>query len=158
MLGCDTSDFTSRFNSRLNVPGSQPNTAAVLINSSGNSSSVCSDTPTLVLGECDYSLATVMSTSSNTFDVSPSVVLTASSSPIPATTAFDNKNDVLRSHSRQPVPLPIVRVGPSSVIYCDSAKEMINSLFFRLEQQQLKAFMGHNCRVRSADRPRSPFG
>ena len=121
---------------RSNVSGSQQVTPAVVVVSSGNSSPVCSDTPTLTLVECDHSIASAMATSDDTFDESPRLVPTASSSAIPAPTAPKTNNDILRSRLCKPIPLPSVCVGPSSVIDCDSMKEVVDSLFCRLEQQQ----------------------
>ena len=45
-------------------------------------------------------------------------------------------NDIMRSRSLNPVPLPSVRVASSSTIDCESVKEMIDTLFFQLDQQR----------------------
>ena len=47
-----------------------------------------------------------------------------------------SKSDILRSRSRNIVLLPSVSVGSSSKINRKSVKEVIDSLLFRLDQQQ----------------------
>ena len=86
-----------RSNIRSNIPRSQPDTSEAIGVSSDGASLVCSEPPTLVLGECDHSIATVMTTSADTLDVGPSLVPAANLSPIPAPTIPNIDNAVLSS-------------------------------------------------------------
>ena len=95
--------------------------------------------PTLMLGECDNSIATAMATSADTFDVGLSLVPDASSSFIHAPTIPKIDIAVTRSCLKKLIPLSSIRFRLSSVIDCDSAVKMIDSLFSRLNQRQTRS-------------------
>ena len=77
-----------------------------------------------------------MVTWSDTVDENRISIPSEGSSPIPAPNVPITDNDILLSRSRKTVSLLRVPVGSSSSIERESFKEVIDPLFFRVDQQQ----------------------
>ena len=86
--------------------------------------------------ECDHLVVAAMVTWSDTVDENRISIPSEGSSPIPAPNVPITDNDILLSRSRKTVSLLRVPVGSSSSIERESFKEVIDPLFFRVDQQQ----------------------